>query len=33
MNAGRRFRIGKIHGKKVVYVRCGIGMVSKLTPK
>lgn len=28
MIAGRRFRIGKIHGKKVVYVRCGIGMVS-----
>ncbi|EFH45982.1 hypothetical protein ARALYDRAFT_354336 [Arabidopsis lyrata subsp. lyrata] len=23
-----RFRIGKIHGKKVVYVRCGIGMVN-----
>nr|AAM66964.1 unknown [Arabidopsis thaliana] len=26
--SGRRFRIGKIHGKKVVYVRCGIGMVN-----
>nr|DAD48703.1 TPA_asm: hypothetical protein HUJ06_018640 [Nelumbo nucifera] len=25
--SGRRFRIGKIHGKRVVYVRCGIGMV------
>ncbi|KFK30973.1 hypothetical protein AALP_AA6G051900 [Arabis alpina] len=26
--SGRRFLIGKIHGKKVVYVRCGIGMVN-----
>ncbi|XP_010248411.1 PREDICTED: uncharacterized protein LOC104591301 [Nelumbo nucifera] len=26
--SGRRFRIGKIHGKRVVYVRCGIGMTS-----
>ncbi|CAN8230704.1 unnamed protein product [Cochlearia groenlandica] len=26
--SGRRFRIGKIHGKKVVYVRCGRGMVN-----
>ncbi|CAH2078083.1 unnamed protein product [Thlaspi arvense] len=26
--SGRRFRIGKIHGKKVVYVRCGIGLVN-----
>ncbi|VVB07788.1 unnamed protein product [Arabis nemorensis] len=26
--SGRRFRIGKIQGKKVVYVRCGIGMVN-----
>ncbi|CAA7037342.1 unnamed protein product [Microthlaspi erraticum] len=26
--SGRRFRIGKIHGKKVLYVRCGIGMVN-----
>ncbi|KAL1222523.1 Bark storage protein A [Cardamine amara subsp. amara] len=26
--SGRRFRIGKIHGKKVVYVRCGEGMVN-----
>ena len=25
--AGRRFKIGKVHDKKVVYVRCGIGMV------
>lgn len=25
---GRRFRIGKIHDKKVIYVRCGIGMVN-----
>ncbi|XP_006413443.2 bark storage protein A [Eutrema salsugineum] len=28
MNAGRRFQIGKIHGKKVVYVRCGRGLVN-----
>ncbi|XP_010433778.1 PREDICTED: bark storage protein A isoform X1 [Camelina sativa] len=26
--SGRRFRIGKIHEKKVVYVRCGRGMVN-----
>ncbi|KAF8117803.1 hypothetical protein N665_0008s0145 [Sinapis alba] len=26
--SGRRFRIGKIHGKKVMYVRCGRGMVN-----
>lgn len=25
--AGRRFRVGRIRGKKVIYVRCGIGMV------
>ncbi|KAL6123948.1 hypothetical protein ACLB2K_076464 [Fragaria x ananassa] len=23
---GRRFRVGKIHDKKVIYVRCGVGM-------
>ncbi|KAJ8759140.1 hypothetical protein K2173_004147 [Erythroxylum novogranatense] len=26
--SGRRFRIGKVQGKKVIYVRCGIGMVN-----
>ncbi|XP_021295280.1 bark storage protein B-like isoform X2 [Herrania umbratica] len=26
--SGRRFRIGKVHGKKVIYVRCGVGMVN-----
>ncbi|CAA7037341.1 unnamed protein product [Microthlaspi erraticum] len=26
--SGRRFRNGKIHGKKVLYVRCGLGMVN-----
>ncbi|CAK7325339.1 unnamed protein product [Dovyalis caffra] len=26
--AGRRFRIGKVQGKKVIYVRCGVGMVN-----
>ncbi|PRQ58673.1 putative adenosylhomocysteine nucleosidase [Rosa chinensis] len=26
--SGRRFRVGKIHDKKVVYVRCGVGMVN-----
>ncbi|KAK1571639.1 hypothetical protein Q3G72_020600 [Acer saccharum] len=26
--AGRRFRVGKINGKKVIYVRCGVGMVN-----
>ncbi|KAK9283071.1 hypothetical protein L1049_011300 [Liquidambar formosana] len=26
--SGRRFRIGKIHGKRVIYVRCGVGMVN-----
>ncbi|KAL0873410.1 hypothetical protein Bca101_023115 [Brassica carinata] len=26
--SGRRFRIGKIHRKKVMYVRCGRGMVN-----
>ncbi|XP_006846768.2 bark storage protein A [Amborella trichopoda] len=26
--SGRRFRVGKIHGKKVIYVRCGVGMVN-----
>ncbi|XP_077235898.1 bark storage protein A-like [Tasmannia lanceolata] len=24
--SGRRFRAGKVHGKNVIYVRCGIGM-------
>ncbi|XP_015876440.1 bark storage protein A isoform X2 [Ziziphus jujuba] len=24
--SGRRFRIGKVHDKKVIYVRCGVGM-------
>ncbi|XP_050386508.1 bark storage protein A-like [Argentina anserina] len=26
--SGRRFRVGKIHDKKVIYVKCGIGMVN-----
>ncbi|KAL4599729.1 hypothetical protein ACB092_11G147200 [Castanea dentata] len=26
--SGRRFRVGKIHGEKVIYVRCGVGMVN-----
>ncbi|KAK7268462.1 hypothetical protein RIF29_21161 [Crotalaria pallida] len=26
--AGRRFRVGKVHNKKVIYVRCGVGMVN-----
>ncbi|XP_015876439.1 bark storage protein A isoform X1 [Ziziphus jujuba] len=26
--SGRRFRIGKVHDKKVIYVRCGVGMVN-----
>ncbi|CAL5407095.1 unnamed protein product [Camellia sinensis] len=26
--SGRRFRVGNLHGKKVIYVRCGIGMVN-----
>ncbi|XP_015941209.1 bark storage protein A [Arachis duranensis] len=26
--AGRRFRVGKIHNKKVIYVRCGVGLVN-----
>lgn len=26
--SGRRFRIGKVHGRKVIYVRCGVGMVN-----
>ncbi|KAM3685262.1 hypothetical protein ACB098_11G107700 [Castanea mollissima] len=26
--SGRRFRVGKIHDKKVLYVRCGVGMVN-----
>ncbi|XWS75248.1 hypothetical protein CRYUN_Cryun01aG0069500 [Craigia yunnanensis] len=26
--SGRKFRIGKVHGKKVIYVRCGVGMVN-----
>ncbi|KAJ4720670.1 bark storage protein A-like [Melia azedarach] len=26
--SGRRFRLGKINGKKVIYVRCGVGMVN-----
>ncbi|EEF28447.1 mta/sah nucleosidase, putative [Ricinus communis] len=26
--SGRRFRIGKIREKKVIYVRCGVGMVN-----
>lgn len=24
---GRRFRIGKVEGKKVIYVKCGVGLV------
>ncbi|OMO87227.1 hypothetical protein CCACVL1_09183 [Corchorus capsularis] len=26
--SGRRFRVGKVQGKKVIYVRCGVGMVN-----
>ncbi|MED6108889.1 hypothetical protein PIB30_028350 [Stylosanthes scabra] len=26
--AGRRFRVGKVNNKKVIYVRCGIGLVN-----
>ncbi|KAL7215268.1 hypothetical protein ACSBR1_027434 [Camellia fascicularis] len=26
--SGRRFRVGKLHGKKVIYVRCGVGMMN-----
>uniref|UniRef100_A0A6N2MYB4 Nucleoside phosphorylase domain-containing protein n=2 Tax=Salix viminalis TaxID=40686 RepID=A0A6N2MYB4_SALVM len=26
--SGRRYRVGKIYGKKVVYVRCGVGMTN-----
>ncbi|XP_061985437.1 bark storage protein A-like isoform X5 [Populus nigra] len=26
--AGRRYRVGKINGKKVVFVRCGVGMTN-----
>ncbi|XVF82949.1 hypothetical protein PTKIN_Ptkin16aG0093000 [Pterospermum kingtungense] len=26
--SGRRFRIGKVHGRNVIYVRCGIGMIN-----
>ncbi|XP_057789442.1 bark storage protein A-like isoform X2 [Salvia miltiorrhiza] len=26
--SGKRFRVGRIEGKKVIYVRCGIGMVN-----
>ncbi|KAL4290025.1 hypothetical protein GQ457_14G022160 [Hibiscus cannabinus] len=26
--SGRKFRFGEIHGRKVVYVRCGIGMMN-----
>eukprot|EP01018_Ginkgo_biloba_P011768 Gb_29069 [translate_table: standard] len=26
--SGRRFRIGTIYGKKVIYVRCGVGMLN-----
>ncbi|XP_062091909.1 bark storage protein A-like [Humulus lupulus] len=26
--SGRRFRVGKIHDKKVIYVRCGAGMAN-----
>ncbi|CAL5407096.1 unnamed protein product [Camellia sinensis] len=29
---GRRFRVGKLHGKKVIYVRCGVGMELNLMP-
>lgn len=25
--AGRVYRVGKIYKKKVIYVRCGVGMV------
>lgn len=28
--AGRRFRVGKVHNKKVIYVRCGIGLVTQV---
>ncbi|KAK6228341.1 Nucleoside phosphorylase domain - like 1 [Theobroma cacao] len=26
--SGRRFRIGKVRGRKAIYVRCGIGMIN-----
>ncbi|XP_059307630.1 bark storage protein A-like isoform X1 [Lycium ferocissimum] len=26
--SGRRFRIGKVEGKKVIYVKCGVGLVN-----
>ncbi|KAK4367108.1 hypothetical protein RND71_014988 [Anisodus tanguticus] len=26
--SGRRFRVGKVEGKKVIYVRCGVGLVN-----
>ncbi|KAJ8759164.1 hypothetical protein K2173_004171 [Erythroxylum novogranatense] len=26
--SGRRFRVGKVQGRKVIYVRCGVGMVN-----
>ncbi|KAL8533241.1 hypothetical protein ACS0TY_009573 [Phlomoides rotata] len=26
--SGRRFRVGKVEGKKVIYLRCGVGMVN-----
>ncbi|XP_054780112.1 bark storage protein A-like [Prosopis cineraria] len=26
--AGRRFRVGKVHDSKVIYVKCGIGLVN-----
>ncbi|XP_057470404.1 bark storage protein A-like isoform X1 [Actinidia eriantha] len=26
--SGRRYRVGKLEGKKVIYVRCGVGMVN-----
>ncbi|CAL1386934.1 unnamed protein product [Linum trigynum] len=29
--SGRRFHIGTVHGQRVVYVRCGIGMVNAAT--
>lgn len=25
--SGRRFRVGEVKGKKVIYLRCGVGMV------
>ncbi|KAL5569511.1 hypothetical protein UlMin_026086, partial [Ulmus minor] len=26
--SGRRFRVGKVHDKRIIYVKCGVGMVN-----